>query len=101
MDDSSAELKSRRSLLKKAAMYIAGVAALPLLASVRNARAAGKLTKAEVKYQDKGNAGKDCDDCIQFIPGAMAKAAGTCKVVEGVISPHGYCIAFTPKPKQG
>jgi hypothetical protein len=38
---------------------------------------------------------------MQFIPGATPKANGTCKVVEGVISPHGYCIAFTPKPKQG
>ncbi len=101
MNDNFTALKTRRSLLKKAAMYIAGVAALPLLASVRSARAAGKLTKAEVKYQDKGNAGKDCDDCIQFIPGASANAAGTCKAVEGIISPHGYCIAFTPKPKRG
>lgn len=100
MDDFT-ELKSRRSLLKKALAVMAGLGALPLLESIRHARAAGKLTKAEVKYQDKPNAGKDCDDCLQFIAGATPKAGGTCKVVEGVISPHGYCIAFTPKPKHG
>lgn len=99
MDASSTELKSRRSLLKKAAMFIAGVAALPLLASVRSARAAEKLQKVDVKYQDKPKDGKDCDDCMHFVAGATPKAMGTCKVVEGTISPHGYCAAFTPKPK--
>ena len=95
------EMQSRRSLLKRVVMFIAGIATLPLLETIRNARAAGKLTKAEVKYQDKASGGKDCDDCMQFIPGATPKAAVTCKVVDGVISSHGYCIAFTPKPKQG
>jgi hypothetical protein len=94
-------LKSRRSLLKKVALFIAGVAALPVLETIRNARAAGKLAKADVKYQDKPKAGKDCDDCLQFIAGATPKAKGACKVVEGEISPHGYCAAFTPKPKKG
>ena len=95
------EMQSRRSLLKRAVMFIAGIATLPLLENIRTARAAGKLKKTEVKYQDKASGGKDCDDCMQFIPGATLKANGTCKVVEGVISPHGYCIAFTPKPKHG
>ena len=99
MNDNFTEFKSRRSLLKKAAMYIAGVAALPLLASFRSTRAAEKLQKADVKYQDKPKDGKDCDDCMHFVAGATPKAMGTCKVVEGAVSPHGYCAAFTPKPK--
>ena len=101
MDDSSIAGKSRRSLLKKSAALLAGVAVVPLLTNARNVFAEGKLAKAAVKYQDKPNAGKDCDDCLQFIPGATPKANGKCKVVEGVISPHGYCMAFTPKPKSG
>jgi hypothetical protein len=101
MDVKSAGLQARRSLMKKAVMFIAGMSALPLLEIMRNARAEGKLAKADVKYQDRPNAGKDCDDCLQFIPGASADASGTCKVVEGVISPHGYCAAFTRKPKSG
>jgi hypothetical protein len=100
MDDRSSDPKLRRSFLRTGAL-LAGVAAIPLLASARNAFADGKLAKAAVKYQDKPNAGKDCDDCLQFIPGATSKANGTCKVVEGIISPHGYCAAFTSKPKPG
>ena len=101
MDNNSTKLKARRSLLKKTAVFIAGIAAMPVLEAIRNARAEGKLGKADVKYQDKPNAGKDCDDCMHFIAGASASASGTCKVVEGQISPHGYCAAFTRKPKQG
>lgn len=83
-----------------AAALLAGAAIVPLLVTVRAAIAA-KLSRADVKYQDQPNAGKDCDDCLQFIPGATRKAAGTCRVVEGPVSAHGYCLAFTPKPKQG
>lgn len=60
-----------------------------------------KLSKEAVKYTDAGTApGKDCDDCSQFAPGASATDAGICKIVEGTISPHGHCIAFTPKAKR-
>jgi hypothetical protein len=98
MDDDSIDVKSRRSLLKRAA-FLAGVATIPLLADTRGALAGGKLAKADVKYQDKPDAGNDCDDCLHFIPGANPKANGRCKVVDGAISPHGYCIAFNRKPK--
>jgi hypothetical protein len=30
--------------------------------------------------------------------GLVPLLAGSCKVVAGAISPHGYCLAFTPKP---
>ena len=99
MDKSSTELKARRSLMKKAAVFIAGMAAMPLLETIRNARAESKLAKADVKYQDKPGAGKDCDDCLHFIPGATAI---TCKVGGGASSSaHAYCAAFTRKPKHG
>jgi hypothetical protein len=87
----------RRSLLKRAALLVTGMAALPLMQVI--ARAAEKLQKAAVNYQDKPKDGKDCDDCMHFVVGATPKAMGTCKVVEGAVSPHGYCAAFTPKPK--
>jgi hypothetical protein len=44
---------------------------------------AAKLAKADVKYQDKPNASKECDDGVQYVPDPA----------------HGYCLAFTPKPK--
>lgn len=33
---------------------------------------------------------------MQFIPGESS-ANGTCKIVEGSISPKGWCMNFTPK----
>jgi hypothetical protein len=50
------------------------------------------------EYTDTGNVpGKDCDDCSQYVPGPTPKDAPTCKLVEGAISAHGHCIAFSPK----
>jgi len=62
---------------------------------------AAKLAKADVKYQDKPNAGKECDDCIHYVPDPERKGRGTCQVVAGPVSAHSYCLAFTPKPKSG
>lgn len=90
------DVKSRRTLIKGVAL-LAGAAIVPLLGKADKAFSAAKLSQTAVKYQDEPKAGKDCDDCIQFIPGKPPAAKGTCKVVEGSISPHGYCIAFTPK----
>ena len=65
---------------------------VPLVLRAPVARAA-KLAKADVQYQDRPKDGKDCDDCMHFLPGPIP----SCKVVEGAISPHGYCLAFTRK----
>src|SRR4051812_34158663 len=97
MNESSLETRMRRSLLKRAALLVTGLAATPLMQTI--ARAAEKLQKATVNYQDKPKNSKDCDDCMHFVAGATSDAIGTCKVVDGAISPHGYCSAFTPKPK--
>mgnify|MGYP001078780611 CR=1 FL=1 len=84
---------------------LGGLGAIAAVAMVwiapRSALAASdKVSKAAVQYTDTGNvASKDCDDCIQFLPGKSVKDPGTCKIVEGKISPHGHCLAFTPKPK--
>ena len=99
MDENSGKTTSRRSILKGAA-FLACVAIVPALSTGNKAFAEGKLAKEAVQYQDGPKGGKDCDDCIQFIAGKTPKAEGTCKVVEGAISPHGYCLAFTPKPKR-
>ncbi|HET8584564.1 MAG TPA: hypothetical protein VFM89_02395 [Casimicrobiaceae bacterium] len=44
-----------------------------------------------MKYQDHPDGDKKCSECMQFVP------PGSCKVVEGTISPNGYCIAFVKK----
>ena len=55
------------------------------------------VVNATAKDKPKA-AGRDCDDCIQFVPDPTRKTVGSCKVVEGEVSAHGYCLAFTPRP---
>jgi secreted PhoX family phosphatase len=89
---------SRRSLIKGGVSALAGMA-IASLTVTKTSAAEAKLAKSAVQYEDVGKQkGADCDDCVQFIPGKTANALGTCKIVEGEISPHGHCIAFAPKP---
>jgi len=81
---------SRRSLLKSAAV-LAGAATCASLGASRKAWAQAKASKAAMKYQDKPNGDQKCSNCLQFV------APDTCKVVEGKISPDGYCIAWVKK----
>ena len=90
------ENSSRRSFLKTATL-LAGIAAVPVTFISQEAFAA-KMAKAALQYQDHPKGDLSCSKCIQFIPGKSAKANGACKVVEGSISPHGWCLAFSPKP---
>ncbi|MHB8148328.1 MAG: high-potential iron-sulfur protein [Vulcanimicrobiaceae bacterium] len=68
-----------------------------LLAAGTTAVAQAKGSQAQFKYQSKPKDGKQCSGCSLFIPGKKATAAGECKVVAGSISPHGWCVAYTPK----
>ena len=100
MDHQQPAAVSRRSMVKGVIYALAGTA-MAFLPRARLSAAETKLAKTAVQYVDAGKEeGKDCDDCIQFIPGKTPKAMGTCKIVEGEINPHGHCIAFTPKPRK-
>ncbi len=84
---------SRRTLLKGAA-----VAAGAAIASAFTGKAhAAKASKAAMKYQDKPNGDEQCSNCKFFIPGETPKANGTCQIVEGSISPQGWCTAYVKK----
>jgi hypothetical protein len=87
-------MNGRRVFICNAGLLGSGV----LMPFLTKAAEAAQLSKAEVQYRDRPHDGKDCDDCVQFVAGEGPKVAGSCKVVAGVISPHGYCLAFTPKP---
>jgi len=86
---------SRRSFLKGAAL-LATIAVVPAVMVSKEA-AAAKMAKAALQYQDHPKDGAQCDKCVQFVPGKSAKANGTCKVVEGDISPKGWCLAYAAK----
>lgn len=96
MDDFHHKKLTRRSVLKGAAFLATAVVAVPILAT-RPAQAGSKVSKTAMQYRDHPNAGHECSTCIQFIPGKSATANGTCKVVAGSISPHGWCVAYSPK----
>lgn len=51
-----------------------------------------KLSKMQAKYQDKPKGKQECAVCANFV------APNACNLVEGKISPSGWCTLFTPKP---
>ena len=96
MDETKVPSARRRDALKFGLDAGIGIAIVVMTRSAFSQTT--KLSKEAVKYTDAGNvAGKDCDDCSQYMPGPTPKDAPTCKLVEGSISPHGHCIAFSPK----
>ena len=97
MDQKEHDEVSRRSVCKSAIIALAGIAIISVTGGTAWA-ADIKLSKSDVNYEDVAKSkGKDCDDCINFIPGKTAKASGSCKLVDGEISPHGHCSKFEPK----
>jgi len=78
---------SRRIMLKGA---VVAAAAGPLVASGLDP-AFAKVPKQSVSYRETPNAGKTCDICANFV------APSSCKLVEGSISPKGWCGLFKPK----
>ena len=82
---------SRRRMLRGAAV-VAGFAAVPWAA--RPAVAQAKATKAAMQYQDQPKNGQECDTCAQYIPPPQPGQPAACKVVEGPISPKGWCLAY-------
>ncbi len=84
MNDS---LRSKRRLL----LGVGLVAATGAISS--RVLAQSKLSQAQAKYQDKPKGDQRCDGCVQFL------SPNGCKVVDGKISPSGWCMLYAPKPK--
>jgi hypothetical protein len=88
---------ARRSFMK-GIVLLTGGATVPGLVTSMPAFGQAKAAKAATQYQEKPNGNKQCSNCLQFVPGQKPKDNGTCKVVEGSISPNGYCIVWVAKP---
>jgi hypothetical protein len=82
----SAGRLARRSLLRRILSTV-GASAFFYAAS-RPAVAVIKISQKAVAYQDHPEGDKRCDKCIQFQP------PDACKMVDGTISPRGYCRLF-------
>ena len=78
----------RRALLRYAVGAAGSVAICG--ATSNPATAAPKISKKAVAYQDHPDGDKRCEKCAQFQP------PDACKMVEGPITPQGYCRLFVP-----
>jgi hypothetical protein len=81
---------SRRVVLTGTALALGAVASA---AAATRASAQQKVSQADAKYQTQPKDGQQCDGCAQF------QAPNACKLVDGNISPTGWCTLFAAKPK--
>ena len=88
---------SRRSLLQSVSFVAATAFSFECIAPNAASAQQTKLSQMLSKYQDTPKNGQQCSKCSLFIPGSSATANGTCKLVDGSISPKGWCTAFAAK----
>ena len=84
---------SRRQALKLGA---AALAVIPVVAFA----AKNEGLRKSMKYVDQtANPQQRCDNCVQWVPGADAKALGGCKIFAGdtEVQPAGWCTAWVKK----
>ena len=90
--------ESRRTLIRHGVTVAAvGAVAASGLLKTTPARAQAKASQAVAMYQPTPHGKDQCDNCIHFIPGKTPTANGTCKVVDGVIAPKGWCVMYARK----
>jgi hypothetical protein len=78
---------SRRVVLTGTALGLGAAAATV----VSRATAQEKISQADAKYQGTPKGDQRCDGCMLFQP------PNACKVVQGEISPSGWCQLFVKK----
>lgn len=86
--------KTRSRIHRRRFLRLVGTScvALPLgLLGANTARSQGKASKEATNYQDTPKNGQKCSDCHFFIE------PDGCQVVEGKISPEGWCSLFVVK----
>jgi len=79
--------KSRREMLRQGLLVAAGTVAVATAARAQDEKIAQEL----VQYQPQPKDGQKCNACAQWVE------PNACKIVAGVISPNGYCVAYAPK----
>ncbi|MGA9947558.1 MAG: high-potential iron-sulfur protein [Xanthobacteraceae bacterium] len=80
---------SKRQFLRLAIASLAAVLGLsPLRPKRSSAQGVGKMSKQQAQYQDRPNGIQACATCTLF------ENPDRCKVVEGDVSPDGWCKAY-------
>ncbi len=90
MEPESTSEISRRTALKKISFF---ACAIPVSITVitESSEAQGKTPKAQADYQDKPSGNQQCSGCVNFNP------PKGCKILEGDISPQGWCKFWKAK----
>jgi hypothetical protein len=83
-------LESKRNFRPACAVGFFGLfGAIGMVSAPARTRAAGeKLSKQQAEYQDSPKGIQMCATCTLF------EAPHSCKVVEGDVSPNGWCKAY-------
>jgi hypothetical protein len=79
--------------------FLGAAIALPAFAAAAAAARAdsSKASQSAMHYQSSPNGNMRCSGCRFFIPASDASASGTCQIVDGAISPNGYCMGYAAK----
>jgi hypothetical protein len=80
---------SRRAVLEKCISALV-LASTGMLATYATA-AQGKASKATARYRGRPNSGRRCGQCVHY------RFPLSCELVQGPISPFGWCRFFEPK----
>jgi len=80
---------SRRDFLF--ATGVAGGTAAALALSASPALASNKMSQKAMSYRPSPSGNQRCDNCANF------EAPSSCKLVDGVIAPTGWCVLYRPK----
>jgi hypothetical protein len=84
---------SRRRAVKAAASIGAAAALAGALESAAQPKPKGglkKRSKEAVGYRDEPLEGRSCAKCVLYV------GHGECVIVEGEVSPNGWCVQWTP-----
>jgi hypothetical protein len=83
---------SRRGMLRAATILAGGATLVAASMSAAVAQGgSGKMSQQAAAYQTSPKNGQRCTDCSFYV------APGACKLVDGTISPAGWCKFFAKK----
>jgi hypothetical protein len=85
---------TRREVFKTGVLAAVGAVAA---ATILTAPAEAKMAQKAAMYQPKPHGNQSCKNCGRFVAGKTATADGTCTIVDGAVSPQGWCAMYVPK----
>lgn len=87
----TANLNLPSSMLSRRRIIICSAGVAVGLLPVRAKSQASKIPKTTAAYQDNPNNGQSCSGCGHFM------APASCALVDGTVSPQGWCKLFVQK----